>query len=1617
MDQKLLNALNNIGLALEELVDALNTKSEAKTATSTAIQSGNFVEDLKSINEGIKSIKADTQTIIKNQQTIIAQGKERESAKTKDIETDPKKEGDIKRGVGTILLIAVAVLAIGMAFKLVGDVNILSVIGLALGITLVAIAFEKVAELKLDLKEAAIAAAVMVISSLGLMISSHILNLVQPVTPIKMLTAIFIAAGFAVLGPSISKLVVAFKGMSIMDLIKTVIFLPLILPAISLGIALSSEFLQRVQPIGLSQFISSILISGIFVVLAFGLKKMIGAFSGINPIGIILGAIFLPIVLVSISKAIADSSESLSNVKMISLGSFFSALLISVIFVVISYSIKNMISAFKDINPVVALVTALFLPTILVSISQAISDSSQILSNVKMIGLSSFFGAILVSAIFVVISWGLKRMISAFRGIDPATALTASITIPILMVAISGAIWLSSILLDKMTIVSEDKLINAGLIGAGLAILSIAIAPAIKMLSKIGIADIIKGALMIPIIATTIMISSLILNLGKYDGDFPTTEWIKGVSLSILVFGAATIGLGLLITASGGLGLPALALGAVGVLIVGAAIAATSHVLKLGDYKTSYPGLDWAKGVSLSLVAFGGGMVLLGGIIFASFGLGLAMLKAGSNAVLMVAKTIVGASDILANGYEVDGKIMKPNYKGGPTKEWAEGVSIALGAFSPIYGMLMKNAIFSIFGRSGVGPDDFTNAIKTVSKGIVSAANFFASPENPGVWAGHPTKEWAEGVGLAIGAFAPVFEVLTNQSWFSKTVKVEDMVRSIITISQGIVAAAKFFAENTSPFKEGNYPSKSWGEGVGASLGAFAPVFDMLMKKSGFWKSGVSVINDMIKGIVGISTAIVKVAVMFTLSSKGKIFESYPDKNWAISIKSTIEKFVEISNYLTSNKDVQYWRTVNLAKTMSNVAKLLSGDIFNKKIDKDWSESIKSTIDGFFNISKYINENKNVQYWRTISLAKTMSNVAKLLSGDIFNNKIDKNWSFNVKSTIEGFFDISNYLTKNKDVQYWRTVNLAKTMSNVAKLLSGDVFDTKIDKDWSNNIDKLVKTFTNTSKYLTENKDVQYWRTINLAKTMLNVAKILTGDIFDNKIDKDWSESIKSPIYGFIDISKYLTENKDVQYWRTINLAKTMSNVAKLLSGDIFNNKIDKDWSESIKSTIDGFFDISNYLTKNKDVQYWRTVNLAKTMSNVAKLLSGDIFNNKIDKDWSNNIDKLVKTFINTSKYLTENKDVQYWRSTSVAKTMVNVAKILTGDVFDNKIDKDWSESIKSPIYGFVDISNYLTSNKDVQYWRSTSVAKTMVNVAKLLTGDIFNNNNIDINWSNNIDKLVKTFTNTSKYLTENKDVQYWRSTSVAKTMSNVAKILTGDIFDNKIDKDWSESIKSPIYGFVDISKYLTENKDVQYWRFASVAKRLKTVAKILFNESEIFSKTIDPNFIINISKNMLDFNQLVNELITSESGGMLSKLGDSLLGTDPITQIAKRMVTLADGYDKLAESLIKLGGAMKVLNISDIRMLGGLSPALAKPDESKKGGLMDSAKSLFGFKKAETGPTVGAGAQGAGGEESSLKEDMTKIIKLLTNIDKSTEESSLSLSDMLVQLRDEGVRTVNVGN
>ena len=1035
MDKKLLNALNNLSDSLEEISSALKEKNEMQSDTATALKSGNIGENLKQISVDIKSIKVDTQEILKKQDTIISLSKEKEGKDEKTLKAAGDKESisKIKEGVASIMLIAGAVLALGAAFSLVGDVDIASVIGLSLAIVILAESFKSVVKTLNEtgfnaMKDGTNFFLSTVLIAAAITTSSWILSTISSISIAQILTAIGIGAGFAVISKHVVDIIKEFSDIGMGNILKSVISLPLVMTAISLGIAASSWALRWVSSLSMSQFTSAILVSGILAVVSFGVRNMLRAFKGLGPKTLIQASLFLPLVLPAISLGIAASSWALQLVQPISMGQFFTSLLIGAAFFVLSFSIRRIMTAFRGIDPKTAATATLTIPLILTAMSYAIKFSSEALAGVVPITMQTFITAIAISVIFIPLAFAANLILASVNKMKMEDVFK----IPIFFVAMSTAITLSSMILDNAVIVDSDRLINAGLIGAGLAILTMALANPIRILSKIDIVNILKGALAIPIIATAIMVSSWILSVGNYE-NAPPIEWTLGTAAAMIpfAFGMAMLG-PLLIPVA--LGVPA-------VLLVASTVMLSSHILKEGDYST-YPSIDWSKGVSLSLGTFAAGMAILGGIIFASFGLGLGMLAAGAGAVLMVAKTIVAASDILANGYvDEDGNKMSPNWKDGPTEDWSKGVSIALGAFSPVYGMLMRNAVLSLFGGGGVGPEDFTTAIKTVSKGIVTAAQELGNSD--GVWAGGPTKDWAEGVGLAIGAFVPVYEILlANSGWLSSGVSVDDFKTSIKTVSEGIVSAGEFFAKNTSSFDDGNYPSEEWGKGVGSAIGAFVPVYEVLAANSSWISSGVS-IPDFIDAIQVVSEGIVSAAEFFAKNTSPFDEGNYPSEEWGKGVGAALGAFSplfgalsEDTGWFTSGTDViknMVVGVIAISGALVNSARAFSGyeyDFDNSTWKKgspvdwaaypstDWAEgvgqAIYSVMDIFDEIGRRgmdvddFTEKSNVLLKGMVALTIT----AKILSKNkgFFDFNIEPDFMQNVGKNLLDFNDVVNKL-------------------------------------------------------------------------------------------------------------------------------------------------------------------------------------------------------------------------------------------------------------------------------------------------------------------------------------------------------------------------------------------------------------------------------------------------------------------------------------------------------------------------------------------------------------------------------------------------------------------------------
>jgi hypothetical protein len=1008
MDKKLLDSLNNLSYALEALTEALASKKEAKSSVGSSLQSGDFIKQIQEINIGVKNISKDTQKILANQKTIMDIANSKGSGKkdaVSEIGDDKKKQNSFKEGLGVIMLLAVAIFALGLAFQVVGSVPIGTVLALSFAILVLAAAFagvhialKKVGFKPMDGLNFVIAITAI---SLGVAISSHILGMVKPISLAQFFTTVFIATGFVAIAYGMAKLLDAFKGKSAKQIALSAISLPIILPAISIGIAMSSWALQLVKPIGLAQFFTTLFIAAGFVIIAYGMAKLLDAFKGKDPKQIALAAISLPIILPAIALGIAMSSWALQTVMPISLAQFFTSLFIGGLFVLLSYGISQIVSAVNRMK------------------------------------------------------WE-----SVFK-------------LPVLFTVMSVAIALSSHILNQVAPIGIGDLLRIMALGAILAGITLLLTPSIKILSKVNIKDILMGGIMIVAIAASIAISSHILALGNYT-KFPDWNWVLGVGLSMIAFVPAMVLLGAIATSGGAVLLLA---GALMVLVVAGTIAATSHILGLGKYD-SYPSVIWSLGVVMAMAPFAIAMTALGAI--ALTGIGAVAFLAGIPMVLAVAKVITDVSHILGKGkYDVKGmlpwtlstvllfttftpmivalgamgivgsvmkmfgaddpfvkagsmlvsiadtivlvshRLVKGKYVGGPTKDWASGVSIAIGAFAPVYDMLLKSSV----GKGGVTPKQFKDAILTVSDGIITAANVFGDNISVFDLSRVPKKEWGEGVGAALSAFAPVYEALMGKSFFKSSQKVIDEMRSgILMITDTIIEAGKRFAMVEGDIWNKQGPTKEWADGIGSAIISYTTSLSELKDKD----------IDM-KDFGMVNSLITRMAISGLLINKyKKAFSTNIDPDFVKKMSPNIISYVDLA------KSIQ--QKMGAGGLVSNlvgadpISQISKGMV---KLAKSY-DVLANSVKNFGNVLSQIDETK-IDIFRSLT-----GNLAILstLDQEMFNNMLDT-----LESRSGVFVDLLNKFQSQEQEKTNKSVGLVKQGSGTAPVKSSaDITNEKLDQ-------------------------------------------------------------------------------------------------------------------------------------------------------------------------------------------------------------------------------------------------------------------------------------------------------------------------------------------------------------------------------------------------------------------------------------------------------------------------------------------------------------------------------------------------------------------------------------------
>lgn len=517
--------------------------------------------------------------------------------------------------------------------------------------------------------------------------------------------------------------------------------------------------------------------------------------------------------------------------KIIGKVDFLSVISMSIAMLTLSHTFAK-IAQIKDLS----IKNVMFVGLAIVAMSAAITVSSFILRLFQPLDPIKMFSFIVVSSVIGIAARFIFKAVKDLS-IKPKDLLKF-LLLPIILPAIALSITLSSFVLNEMK--TLDNPFGVLITSLTIGISMLAFLPAIYVLGKMKIKQLLMGALGAVVVSGAIMLSSWIISVGKYDGNFPSAKWALGVGLSLIMFTPAVLVLGFI--AMTGIGALAILAGSGLVLVVAASIVGTSHVLSYGTYD-SFPSAKWAAGVGLALLVFAPALLILGAIP-----LGKKLIKRGTEMMISVASTIVLVSYILSKG----------TFKGGPTVEWARGIGEALSVFKDAIGTGTKKAenlsqsmikisqsmvyISHVLAQgdwdNGVIPSDwmkniYTNymiyndlyrriskgkklellimnkVLKNISTSMVEMTHIL----NKGDWDnGRIPNEWMINISSNYISLTLLYEFISN-----KDIKLRKLGKTLTDIAQYMVEASKILSKGD--FNTG--PGDDWADGIARSMNAF----------------------------------------------------------------------------------------------------------------------------------------------------------------------------------------------------------------------------------------------------------------------------------------------------------------------------------------------------------------------------------------------------------------------------------------------------------------------------------------------------------------------------------------------------------------------------------------------------------------------------------------------------------------------------------------------------------------------------------------------------------------------------------------------------------------------------
>jgi hypothetical protein len=691
MDAKILDAFNDLTKALDKVAEAVKDKTGAKSDATKLLQKmNNLDKKIDAINKGIQGVKKDTQQILKNQETLLRLSRDKKKPEVFEAAGDKKQK--IKDGVNTVLMIAAGVLAIGVAFKLIGSVNFFSVIALSIALPLIAKSFEMISTMKLKKEDMKNIFFVVLTMATSIMVASWAFALIVPISIAQGLTAILIAGTFAVMSYGIEKITQGVKEVNLSDLKKV----PIVMLTFGGSIALASWLMRLIIPITFQQGLTAILIAGAFTIMSYGIEKIAKGIQKITP----RQALLMPLILIPFAAAVAASAWIFSKMVSVPNDKLWTAIGVAAALAIMSVSIPLIAYGVEKIGVANAALSALILPLLAIAIvgsAWAFTFMPKDLTAGQLFGAVGVALAIGISAIVLgAAAWFLAKV-----GLEALTEGAIGIVI------VASALMLSSYLISAGNYTKYPSLDWAE--GVGLSILAFGVAVAglgFIAASGVGAIALLAGAAAVLGLAEVIVASSYILAQGTYKKDaYPSLEWASGVAKSLSAFGSVLSNMGL-----GGI-----ALNIIGNLLgtgpedIAQQIVNVDKKLSEGSF-TKYPSLNWALSVSELMARF---VSISSAQGFGDF-LSDKLLGSGPE---MIAKQIISVSEILSGGNYTN--LMPANY--------VRSMSENIRAYVDLLNYLKSSNVnaFSVIDTIGVvlGLSMLSNSYDKLGKSIKNLSN------------------------------------------------------------------------------------------------------------------------------------------------------------------------------------------------------------------------------------------------------------------------------------------------------------------------------------------------------------------------------------------------------------------------------------------------------------------------------------------------------------------------------------------------------------------------------------------------------------------------------------------------------------------------------------------------------------------------------------------------------------------------------------------------------------------------------------------------------------------------------------------------------------------------------